>query len=110
MNVNNHPDVTDEDIGRRSVEIRRGKAVERALERLRKGLGPDWKKLKVSDIEKLRWALGELWGHIPHTQWEDLRFSSRKMDDVDRLLEMSTELAKTHTPGPVLDKMGESLG
>ncbi len=108
-NVNPHPDVSDEDIGRRQVEVRRGKAVERALERLRKGLGQDWKKLKVSDIEKLRWALGELWSHIPHSQWEDLRFSSRNLEDVGQLLEMSTELAKTHKPGPILDRMGAAL-
>jgi hypothetical protein len=108
MNPNNR-DVTDEDIGRRAVEIRRERAVERALERLRKGLGEDWRRLTVRDVERLRWALGELWEYVPHSQWDDLRFSSRNHQDVKALLEMATELSQTHTESPILDRMAIAL-
>jgi hypothetical protein len=108
MNPNNR-DVTDEDVGRRAVEIRRERAVERALERLRKGVADDWRRLTVRDVERLRWALGELWGHVPHTQWDDLRFSSRNYDDVQLLLEMTGDLAQTHSEGPILDQMALAL-
>jgi hypothetical protein len=108
MNPNNR-DVTDEDIGRRAVEIRRERAVERALERLRKGVAADWRRLTVRDVERLRWALGELWGYVPHSEWDDLHFSSRNYHDVHGLLEMAAELAQTHTEGPILDRMAAAL-
>ena len=110
MNMNpNNRDVTDEDIGRRAVEIRRERAVERALERLRKGVAEDWRRLTVRDVERLRWALGELWEYVPHSQWDDLRFSSRNYHDVQALLEMAAELTQTHTEGPILDRMASAL-
>ena len=34
-----HPDVTDEDIGIRAFKVKKAKAVERAIERIRHGLG-----------------------------------------------------------------------
>jgi hypothetical protein len=108
MNPNNR-DVTDEDIGRRAVEIRRERAVERALERLRKGVAEDWRRLTVRDVERLRWALGELWEYVPHSQWDDLHFSTRDYQDVQGLLAMATELAATHTEGPILDRMALAL-
>lgn len=110
MSMNSsQPDVTDEDIGRRAVEIRRERAVERALERLRKGVGADWKRLTVRDVERLRWAFGELWGHIPHSEWDDLKFSTRDYDDVVKMLETATELSQSHAPGPLLDNMAKTL-
>jgi hypothetical protein len=110
VNMNSkNPDVTDEDIGRRTVEIRRARAVDRAIERLRKGLGTSWKQLTTRDVEKLRWGLGELWGYIPHAQWDDLRFSSLRLYDAKELLELCTELAGTHTTTAVLDKMAERV-
>jgi hypothetical protein len=103
------PDVTDEDIGRRTVEIRRARAVDRAIERLRKGCGTSWRQLTTRDVERLRWGLGELWGYIPHSDWEDLRFSSLRIEDATELLDICTELAESHTTTVVLDGMAEML-
>jgi hypothetical protein len=103
------PDVTDEDIGRRTVEIRRSRAVDRAIERLRKGVGTSWKQLTTRDVERLRWGLGELWGYIPHSDWEDIRFSMLRVEDAKELLELCAELADSHTTTIVLDRMAEML-
>jgi hypothetical protein len=108
MNPKN-PDVTDEDIGRRTVEIRRARAVDRAIERLRKGAGSSWKQLNVRDVERLRWGLGELWGYMPHSQWDELRFSSLKIDETKEFLGLCVELAEAHTTTVVLDRMAEML-
>jgi hypothetical protein len=110
MNMNpKNPDVTDEDIGRRTVEIRRARAVDRALERLRKGVGASWKQFSTREIERVRWGLGELWGYIPHSDWEDIRFSSLKLAGTKELLELCTELADAHTTTVVLDRMAGML-
>lgn len=110
MNMNaKRPEVSDEDIGRRTVEIRRARAVDRAIERLRKGAGSAWGQLTTREVERLRWGLGELWGYIPHSRWEDIKFSSLHMGDVTELLEQCAELATTHTATMVLDAMAEML-
>ena len=69
-----HPDVTDEDLGIRAFQIKRGKAVERAIELIRHGLGKSWSELTAEEIEELEWVLGELWAYVARAHWEDMRF------------------------------------
>ena len=106
----NHPDVTDEDIGRRTVEVRREKALERALELLRKRLGPQWSQLSSRDVERLHWTLGEVWGHMSRTDWEAVSFSALAFEDVQSLLALSAELsAATYGTSHILDRMAVLL-
>ena len=65
------PDVTDEDLGIRAFHIKRAKAVERAIERLRHGLGPMWAELSDAEIEEIEWVLGELWTHMIRSEWDE---------------------------------------
>ena len=105
-----HPDVTDEDIGRRTVEIRRERAIERSLELMRKHLGGQWTQLSTRDVERLHWTLGEVWGHMTRPDWEAVSFSALTIDDVKALLEVSAELsAAKHGTGRILDQMVELL-
>jgi len=93
MSMNNQrPEVTDEEIGMRAFQIRKARAVERAIERLRKGLGTEWSKLTGLQIEALSFMLGELWAYIAHTEWDDLRFSTLSFDDVMAILDYAREL------------------
>lgn len=92
------PDVTDEDIGMRSFQIRKAKAAERAMERLRHGLGADWSQLSNSDIEELDWVLGELWAYIARTEWDDLHFGSLSMSDVWKVLTLGRDLRRHARP------------
>jgi hypothetical protein len=93
MGMNNQrPDVTDEEIGMRTFQIRKAQAVERASERLRKGLGTEWAKFTGPEIEAIGYVLGELWAYIAHSEWEDLRFSTLSITDVRRILNYAREL------------------
>jgi hypothetical protein len=89
---NQRPEVTDEEIGMRTFQIRKAQAVERATARLRQGLGPQWAKLTGPEIEALGYVLGELWAYIAHSEWEDLHFSTLSSGDVKRILGFAREL------------------
>jgi hypothetical protein len=86
------PDVTDEEIGMRTFQLRKAQAVERATERLRKGLGAEWSKFTGPEIEALGYVLGELWAYIAHTEWDDLKFSTLSVADSRRILNFAREL------------------
>jgi hypothetical protein len=92
MNNNQRPDVTDEEIGMRTFQLRKAQAVERATERLRQGLGTEWSKFTQPEIEALGYVLGELWAYIAHTEWDDLKFSTLGVTDARRLLNFAREL------------------
>jgi len=97
---NQHPDVSDEEIGMRTFQMKKARAVERAIERLRKGLGTEWAKFTEPEIEAIGFALGELWAYIAHAEWDDLKFSTLKVTDARRILNFSRELMH-HTRNPV---------
>jgi hypothetical protein len=86
------PEVTDEEIGIRTFQMRKARAVERAVERIRQGLKDDWAKFTEPEIEALGFVLGELWAYITHTDWDELRFSALGVTDVRRILNYSREL------------------
>jgi hypothetical protein len=92
--MNNRPDVTDEDIGMRTFQIKKARAVERAIERLRSGLKSDWPELTTHEIEELEWILGELWAYAARDEWQDLRFGNLSMHDVRTILKYGRELRK----------------
>lgn len=90
---NQRPDVTDEEIGMRTFQIRKARAVERALERMRQGLKGDWAKFTVEEIETLGWVLGEVWAYVARAEWEDLHFSKLSVTDARKILNFSREIA-----------------
>jgi len=89
-----HPDVTDEDLGIRAFKIRRQKAVERAIELLRHGLGKSWSELTSEEIEELEWVLGELWAYVARTHWEDMRFGHLTLRDVVKILTLGSQMRR----------------
>jgi hypothetical protein len=90
----NKPEVTDEELGIRAFKVKRAKSVERAIERLRHGLGPAWKDLTEEEIEELEWVFGEVWSYIARAQWDDLHFGRMTMSDVVRILTLSSQLRR----------------
>jgi hypothetical protein len=46
---------------------------------------------------------------VGHSDWEDIRFSSLKLDGTKELLELCVELADAHTTTIVLDRMAAML-
>ncbi len=90
------PDVNDEDTGRRTFQIRKARAAERAIERLRHGLGAEWASYTQREIEELEWILGEIWAFVPHDEWDELHFGKLTSHDVIKVLGLATQLRK-HT-------------
>lgn len=87
-------DVSDEDLGIRAFKIKRSKAVERAVERIRRSLGSSWQHLNTDEVEELEWVLGELWAYVARDEWDDLRFSRMSMQEVIRLLMFGSQLRR----------------
>lgn len=96
--MHKQPDVSDEDLGIRAFKLQRAKAVERAIERLRHGLGPSWKDLTNDEIEELEWVLGELWAYAARADWDDLHFGRLTMSDVIRILTLGSQLRRHSRP------------
>lgn len=98
--------VSDEDIGIRAFKVRQAKAVERAVERLRHGLGPVWKDLTEEEIEEVEWILGELWKYVSRSQWDAMRFGHLGMGEVARMLALGSQLRRHARPSTeILDEI-----
>ena len=93
-------DVNDEDLGIRAFKIKRGKAVERAVQLIRHGLGAGWSDLTTEEIEELEWALGELWAYLAHTVWDELHFGRLTMRDIVKILMFGGQLRR-HARGSI---------
>ena len=90
----NRPDVSDEDIGMRAFQIKKAKAVERAVQRRRQGLKDDWAQLTSHQVEELEWILSELWAYAARNEWQILRFGKLTMHDLRTILGYGRELRK----------------
>lgn len=86
------PDITDEEIGMRAFNIRKEKAVERAIQKVRYGLGDNWKTLEMPEREMLNWGLGETWACIARTKWDKIYFSSMNLANAKDIIEISKKI------------------
>jgi len=89
-----HADVSDEELGIRAFKVKRAKAVERAIDRLRRGLGASWKDLTAEEIEEVEWVLGELWSYVAHVEWDELHFGNLSMGDVVKMLTLGSQMRR----------------
>jgi hypothetical protein len=90
------PDVSDEDTGRRTFQLRKARAAERAIDRLRHALGDEWTSYTPREIEELEWLLGEIWAYVHRDDWEELHFGKLRGGDVIKLLGLATQM-RSHT-------------
>jgi hypothetical protein len=67
-------------------QLHKGKNVEKAIEKVRRNLGPEWKEFSEEDIHLLERLLGEIWVNMDAKKWENLPFASMKKEDVKRLI------------------------
>ena len=89
-----HPDVNDEDMGIRAFQIKRAKAVERAVQLIRHGLNGQWTELTAEEIEELEWVLGELWAYVARAHWDDLHFGKLTMRDIIKILTLGSQMRR----------------
>ena len=107
----NHHDVSDEDLGIRAFKVKKAKAVERAIEKIRHSLGSSWAELNDEEIEELEWVLGELWAYIARHDWDEVRFASVSMSDVIKILTLGSQLRRHARPSiEVLREVGLIVG
>ena len=88
----NRPDTTDEDIGRRAFQLRKEKATERAMDRLRQGLKASWSMFTQHDLQDLSWIIGELWAFEKRLDWEELHFSKLTAEDTQAIIALARTL------------------
>ncbi|MBF4509607.1 MAG: hypothetical protein ISP10_03885 [Aeromicrobium sp.] len=106
---NTRPDISEEDIGMRAFQIRKAKAVERSLDRARKGLGTGWGAFTQRDLSDLGWIIGELWAFEKRADWEDLHFSKLTSEDVTEIIALARQLREndTHSMVDTLERVGD---
>lgn len=106
----NRPDVRDEDVGMRAFQIRKGKAVERAMERLRQGLRATWSMFTQHDLADLSWMIGELWAYEKRADWEELHFSKLTSDDALEIIAIARQLREDpHNTVETLERVGDII-
>ncbi|MRS12698.1 MAG: hypothetical protein EG823_06465 [Actinobacteria bacterium] len=106
----NRPDITDEDIGMRAFQLRRAKAVERAIDRIRQGNKSSWGMFTQRDLADLGWMIGELWAYEKRADWEDLKFSKISGDDVLEIISIARELRDNpHDTVATLERVGDII-
>ena len=87
-------DKHDEDLGIRAFQIKRGKAVERAIQLIRHGLGTAWSALTAEEIEELEWVLGELWAYVARAHWDEMHFGRLTMRDIIKILTLGSQMRR----------------
>ncbi|MDH4139337.1 MAG: hypothetical protein OEV43_02075 [Coriobacteriia bacterium] len=98
--MSKRPDVTDEDIGMRAFQLKKGKAVERSVQRMRRGLKDQWGALTNPEVEELEWILGELWAYVARAEWEELHFGKLSLREVRDILKDGRDM-RTHARNAV---------
>jgi hypothetical protein len=94
------PDVSDEDLGIRAFKLQEAKAVERAVQRIRHGLGVSWSELTAEEIEELEWVLGEVWAYVAHRDWDNMPFGRLTLRDIIKILTLGSQLRR-HARGDI---------
>jgi len=85
------PEVTREEMGRRLFAVKKAKAVESAVEKIRQIPGQDWSAIPAADIDTLQFILGEMWVLLSRGTWEQYSFSRLKKADVAEMIVLGRE-------------------
>jgi hypothetical protein len=88
------PEVTDDERGRRVFQIHREMAVEKALEKIRQSIGQDWKIYSTTDIDFLKYLLGECWISLDRRKWDGFTFTRLSRDNLNEIIRMAKEVRK----------------
>ena len=86
--------MTNDERGRRVFQIHREMAVEKAIEKIRQSVGQDWKVYSVTDIDLLKYMLGESWISLDRRKWEGFTFTRLSKDDLDRIIMTAKQVKK----------------
>ncbi|MCX8007748.1 MAG: hypothetical protein N3B11_06505 [Coriobacteriia bacterium] len=88
----------DETLGRRRYLVNKQRAVERSLERWRRGLQADWLLLSRDDVANLAFIAGELWASLTREEWDAVHFSKLGLRET-RLIAAHADRLRRHGTG-----------
>ena len=104
------PDVTDDERGRRVFQIHKEMAVETAMEKIRGSMGQDWKLYSISDIDILKYMLGESWVSMDRQSWARCTFSRLVREDIDTIINIGKGVKNgKRMEGDAVREMNEML-
>jgi len=92
------PEAHDEEVGRRLFQIHKEKAVEVALEKIRRKMPSEWKSFTSADIDVLKHILGEVWVCIKRSEWDSISFSKLTMEDLQAIIDIAHQVTKKEKP------------
>ncbi len=87
------PEVKDEEVGRRLFQIHKEKAVEVAIEKIRRKMSSEWQSFTSSDIDVLKHILGEAWVSIKRAEWEDISFTKLTKRDLQAIIQVAKQVS-----------------
>lgn len=88
------PEISSDERGRRAFQLHRERAVDNAVEKIRESTGPAWRALSTSDIELLRYMLGECWVATGKATWERFSFSRLTRKDLEELISLGARVRR----------------
>ena len=90
------PDSTKDNLGRRRFLLHRDKAVEQALERVRRSPAAEWDTLPPEERVGLKSALTEIWDTCDRSRWEQYCFSTLSKPDILTIIALVCEMRDRH--------------
>lgn len=102
--------ISDEELGIKSFHLRRDRAVEQSIEKIRQRLGNDWQKFTYADTQTLHWVLGEVWSFVARGNWDKILFSKLELKDIKNILAIAEEIIQHKKIGGTgLDEINKIL-
>jgi hypothetical protein len=92
------PEARDEEVGRRLFQIHKEKAVEVALEKMRRKMPSEWKSFTSTDIDVLKHILGEAWVCTTRSDWEGISFAKLTKDDLEQIIVVAKQVSSKEKP------------
>ena len=89
---------TDDNLGRRRFLLHRDRAVEQALERVRRSPHAGWDSLSPEERAELKHVLAEIWDNCGRERWEQYCFSSLTKLDLLSLISLVGGMQGRHDP------------
>ncbi len=87
---------TEDNLGRRRFLLHRDKAVEHALERIRRAPDARWETLTSEERSGLKVVLDEIWENCDRERWHEYSFSILAKADILRLIALGDDMKARH--------------
>jgi hypothetical protein len=87
---------TEDNLGRRRFLLHRDKAVEQALEKIRRAPDSRWETLTPEERAGLKAVLAEIWENCERERWQQYCFSTLTKADILRLIVLWDEVRAQH--------------